>query len=70
MAQPCVSRILVPLVLSLLPVCSFAKTVVFWQPGFPVADSSAPNEADCVRPLLARGLRMWPICRCLGRRGH
>jgi hypothetical protein len=24
---------------------SFAKTVVFWQPGFPAADSAAPGEA-------------------------
>jgi hypothetical protein len=46
MTQRCVSRLLVPLVLSLLPACSFAKTVVFWQPGFPVADSPAPNEAE------------------------
>ncbi len=28
-----------------LPFHSFAKTVVFWQAGFPAADSSAPDEA-------------------------
>ncbi|MFP5248814.1 MAG: hypothetical protein ACLGP3_03180 [Acidobacteriota bacterium] len=32
-------------VLGLFPSCSFAKTVVFWQPGFPAADSAAPDEA-------------------------
>jgi len=46
MAQRCVFRLLVPLVLSLLPACSFARTVVFWQSGFPAADSPAPNETE------------------------
>jgi len=46
MAQRYVSRLLVPLVLSLLPACSFARTVVFWQSGFPSADSAAPNQAE------------------------
>ena len=46
MAPRFVSRLLVPFVLSLLPACSFASTVVFWQSGFPSADSPAPNEAE------------------------
>lgn len=46
MAQRCVIRFLVPVVFSLLPACSFARTVVFWQSGFPSADSPAPNEAE------------------------
>ena len=41
----CVFRFLLPVVLALLPARSFAATVVFWQPGFPAADSPAPNEA-------------------------
>ncbi len=41
----CAFRFLLPMVLALTPACSLAKTVVFWQPGFPAADSSAPNEA-------------------------
>ena len=32
-------------VLLLAPAACFAKTVVFWQPGFPSADSPAPDEA-------------------------
>jgi hypothetical protein len=38
-------RYLLAGVLVFLPSCSFAKTVVFWQPGFPAADSPAPDEA-------------------------
>jgi hypothetical protein len=34
---------------------SFAKTVVFWQPGFPAADSPAPSE-DGLRAAFADGL--------------
>ena len=41
----CALRFLLPMVLALTPACSLAKTVVFWQPGFPAPDSSAPNEA-------------------------
>ena len=37
-------RLLFLVLAGLLPATSFAKTVVFWQPGFPVADSSAPDE--------------------------
>jgi hypothetical protein len=45
MAMRCGFRFLIPVVLALIPACSFAKTVVFWQPGFPAADAPAPNEA-------------------------
>jgi hypothetical protein len=38
-------RFLLLVVLVLIPSRCFAKTVVFWQPGFPVADSNAPDEA-------------------------
>jgi len=31
--------------LGVLSTPSFAKTVVFWQQGFPAADSPAPSEA-------------------------
>lgn len=40
----CLSCCLFAGVLGLFPSCSFGKTVVFWQPGFPAADSSAPDE--------------------------
>jgi len=46
MAQRCVFRLLVLFVLSLLPACSFARTVVFWQSGFPSSDSPAPHESE------------------------
>ena len=38
-------RFFLPVLLLSAPVAGFAKTVVFWQPGFPSADSPAPNEA-------------------------
>ena len=38
-------RVFIPVVFALIPSCSFAKTVVFWQPEFPAADSPAPDEA-------------------------
>ncbi len=38
-------RIFLPVVFLLSPLTTFAKTVVFWQPGFPAADSPAPDEA-------------------------
>ncbi len=38
-------RIFLPLLLVGSPAFSFAKTAVFWQPGFPAADSPAPDEA-------------------------
>jgi hypothetical protein len=44
MAMRYVARFLFSILLVLLPVCSFAKTVVFWQAGFPSADSPAPSE--------------------------
>ncbi|HTW80686.1 MAG TPA: hypothetical protein VME23_14160 [Terracidiphilus sp.] len=40
-----ISRLLVAAVLAFAPALSCAKTVVFWQPGFPAADSAAPGEA-------------------------
>jgi len=39
------TRFLIAVIMALIPARSLAKTVVFWQPGFPVADSPAPNEA-------------------------
>ncbi|HEX4007318.1 MAG TPA: hypothetical protein VHX60_14175 [Acidobacteriaceae bacterium] len=39
------SRLLFSFLFLLLSATSFAKTVVFWQPGFPAADSPAPAEA-------------------------
>jgi len=41
----CYSCFLLPAVLLSIPVSGFAKTVVFWQAGFPTADSVAPAEA-------------------------
>ena len=41
----CLSGCLLALLIGFLPSTSFAKTVVFWQPGFPAVDSSAPDEA-------------------------
>ena len=38
-------RILLLTLLGFLSSSCFAKTVVFWQPGFPAADSAAPGEA-------------------------
>ncbi len=38
-------RLLLAVVLALTPLCTFAKTVVFWQPGFPAADSPPASEA-------------------------
>jgi len=38
-------RVFLPVVLFILPVSAFAKATVFWQPGFPAADSPAPDEA-------------------------
>ena len=38
-------RLLLPVLFAILPASSFATTVVFWQAGFPAADSSAPGEA-------------------------
>ena len=38
-------RLLLALVLFSFPSCSFARTVVFWQPGFPAADSPEPSES-------------------------
>ena len=38
------ARLLLLLVLVSLPAGLFAKTVIFWQPGFPSADSPAPSE--------------------------
>ncbi|HKO13470.1 MAG TPA: hypothetical protein VJV22_15975, partial [Acidobacteriaceae bacterium] len=38
-------RVFLPALMLVLPGFSFAKTVVFWQPGFPAADSPAPAEA-------------------------
>jgi len=40
-----VARFFLPVLLTLAPAAVTAKTVVFWQPGFPVADSAAPDEA-------------------------
>jgi hypothetical protein len=37
-------RIILPFAFLLYALPSFAKTVVFWQPGFPAADSPAPTE--------------------------
>jgi hypothetical protein len=37
-------RILIPTLLAVLPAFSFAKTIVFWQPGFPAIDSPAPDD--------------------------
>ena len=45
LAMRSVIRFLLLVVLALIPSRSFAKTVVFWQPEFPAADSSAPDEA-------------------------
>ena len=39
-------RAFLPLVLFVSPASTFASTVVFWQPGFPAADSPAPTEAE------------------------
>ncbi|HEU5351963.1 MAG TPA: hypothetical protein VFU55_10235 [Terracidiphilus sp.] len=36
---------ILPLLMALAPACAAAKTVVFWQAGFPAADSVAPQEA-------------------------
>jgi hypothetical protein len=44
-AMRSIVRFLLLVVLVLISSRCFAKTVVFWQPGFPVADSSAPDEA-------------------------
>lgn len=44
MAMRVFSRILLPAVLALATGALSAKTVVFWQPGFPAADSAAPDE--------------------------
>ena len=44
-------RIFLPLLLVISPAFSFAKTVVFWQPGFPAADSPAPSEAALRTPF-------------------
>jgi hypothetical protein len=41
-----VARLCLIALVSFYPFTSFAKTVVFWQAGFPVADSSAPDEAS------------------------
>ena len=38
-------RIILPVVLLFFPLTTFAKTVVFWQPGFPAADSPRPDQA-------------------------
>jgi hypothetical protein len=38
-------RLLLLLLIGFRPAPSFAKTVVFWQPGFPAADSPAPDES-------------------------
>ena len=38
-------RVFLPAFLLCAPVTCFAKTVVFWQPGLPSADSPAPDEA-------------------------
>ncbi len=38
-------RLLLPVLFVILPACSFANTVVFSQPGFPAADSAAPDVA-------------------------
>ncbi len=40
----CIIHFLLPVVLALIPAHLLARTVVFWQSGFPVADSSVPNE--------------------------
>ena len=40
----CIIHFLLPVVLALIPAHLLAKTVVFWQSGFPVADSPVPNE--------------------------
>ena len=37
-------RLLLPLLLAPAPASISAKTVVFWQPGFPAADSPQPSE--------------------------
>jgi hypothetical protein len=44
-------RIFLPLLLVASPAFSFAKTVVFWQPGFPAVDSPAPDEAALRTPF-------------------
>src|SRR5690242_9002390 len=38
-------RVFLPALLLAFPAFSSAKTVVFWQPGFPAVDSPAPAEA-------------------------
>lgn len=45
MVRRCALRCLALVVLVLAPAGALAKTVVFWQPGFPAVDSSAPSEA-------------------------
>ena len=49
-----VCRFLLPLLFAAAPVAAFAKTVVFWQPGFPAADSPAPSETT-LRAAFADG---------------
>jgi len=39
------SRFLLSFMFALVPASSLAKTVVFWQPGFPAIDSPAPSES-------------------------
>jgi hypothetical protein len=46
-------RFFVPVLLVVSPAFSFAKTVVFWQPGFPAADSPVPDEAGLRTPFTA-----------------
>jgi hypothetical protein len=38
------SRFLVPILFVLCSGCSFARTAIFWQAGFPAVDSPQPNE--------------------------
>lgn len=45
MEMRCVLRVFLVFLLGVLSTPSFAKTVVFWQPGFPAADSPAPEAA-------------------------
>ncbi len=45
MVRKCLLCCLLAVVVALVPAFSFAKTVVFWQPGFPAADSLEPVEA-------------------------
>src|SRR5580658_548771 len=52
LAMPRMLRFLPLLLLALVSASSPAKTVVFWQPGFPASDSPAPNEA-ALRTALA-----------------